>query len=106
MKLGIIISSNEPETVWNAFRFGIFSIKQGDTVKVFLVAKGVESETLDTDQFKVTEQMAALVNDGGKIYACGSCLKLRQSPGSETCPLSTMQDMYDIVKESDRTVTF
>lgn len=106
MKLGIIISSNEPETVWNAFRFGFFSIKQGDTVKVFLVSKGVESETLDTDRFKVTEQMAALVSGGGKIYACGTCLKLRQLPGSETCPLSTMKDMHDIVQESDRIVTF
>ncbi|WP_456386707.1 DsrE family protein [Desulfolithobacter sp.] len=106
MKLGIIISSNEPETVWNAFRFGVFSVKQGDEVKVFLTAKGVESENLDTDQFKVTEQMAALVNGGGEIYACGTCLKLRQLPGSDTCPLSNMKKMYDIVRESDRIVTF
>ena len=42
MKLGIVIYSNDPETVWNAFRFGNFSRKQGDEVKIFLLAKGVE----------------------------------------------------------------
>jgi hypothetical protein len=28
MKLGIIIYSNDPETVWNAFRLGVFSLKE------------------------------------------------------------------------------
>jgi len=28
MKLGIIIYSNEVETVWNAFRLGVFSLKK------------------------------------------------------------------------------
>ena len=106
MNLGIIISSNEPETVWNAFRFGVFALKSGDAVKVFLLAKGVESEALDTEQFKVTAQMANLVDSGGRIYACGTCLKIRQQQGSENCPLSTMKDMYDIVRESDKVVTF
>ncbi len=26
MKFGIIINKNEPETVWNAFRFGVTSL--------------------------------------------------------------------------------
>jgi len=48
MKLGLVIYSNDPETVWNAFRLGIFSLKKEDQVKVFLLAKGVECESLDT----------------------------------------------------------
>jgi len=106
MKIGIVIYSNDPETVWNAFRFGNFALNQGEQVKVFLLGKGVESETLDTDKFKVTEQIQTLVNNSGKIFACGTCLKIRQSEGSEICPLSTMKDMYEIIKESDRIVTF
>ena len=35
MKLGIIIYSNETETIWNAFRLGVFSLKQGDKVLTF-----------------------------------------------------------------------
>lgn len=106
MKIGIVIYSNDPETVWNAFRFGNFAIKEGDAVKIFLLAKGVECESIDNDKFKVTEQMRTLVDKGGKIFACGTCLKIRQSEGSEMCPLSTMKDMHEIVKWSDRIVTF
>ncbi len=73
---------------------------------MFLLGKGVECESLDTDKFKVTEQMQTLVDNGGEIFACGSCLKIRQSEGSEVCPLSTMKDLYEIVKKSDRIVTF
>jgi len=106
MKLGIVIYSDEPETVWNVFRLGIFSLKEKDEVKVFLLAKGVECETLDTDKFKVTEQMQSFVNNGGQILACGTCLKIRNSEGTEMCPLSTMSDLYKLIKESDKVVTF
>ena len=106
MKIGIVIYSTDAETAWNGFRFGVFALKQGDQVKAFLMAKGVECEKLDTPQFKVTEQMQAFVDGGGKILACGTCLKLRHSEGSELCPLSTMKDLHDLVKESDRVVSF
>ena len=106
MKLGIIIYSTDSETVWNGFRLGVFALKQGDQVKAFLLAKGVECEKLNTERFNVTGQMQAFVDHGGKIFACGTCLKLRHSEGSELCPLSTMQDLHDIIKESDKVVTF
>jgi len=106
MKVGVVIYSNDPETVWNAFRFANFALAQKDEVNVFLLGKGVESESLDTEKFKVTEQMKDFVRNGGKIFACGYCLKIRHSEGSETCPLSTMKDLYTIIKESDKIVTF
>ena len=106
MKLGIVIYSTDAETVWNAFRFGAFALKQGDGVKVFLLAKGVDCEKLNTKDFNVTGQMQSFVDAGGKILACGTCLKLRHSEGTELCPISTMKDMYDIVKESDKVLTF
>ncbi len=106
MKLGIIIYSTDAETVWNAFRLGVFALKEGDTVNVFLLAKGVECESLDTDQFPVTTQMKDLVERGGKILACGTCLKVRGSEGTELCPLSTMKDLYELVRDSDKVVSF
>lgn len=106
MKLGIVIYSNDPETVWNAFRLGVFSLKKSDAVKVFLLAKGVESESLDTEKFRVTEEMSLFIKSGGEILACGTCLKIRQSEGSEMCPISTMEDLYKIICESDKVVTF
>lgn len=106
MKLGIVIYSDDAEVVWNAFRLAIFSLSEGDQVKVFLLARGVEAENLDIDQFKVTEQMTAFVNSGGEILACGTCLMIRQSEGSELCPISTMKDLYSLVKDSDRVLSF
>ncbi len=106
MQLGIIVYSADSETVWNAFRLGVFALKQGDQVKAFLFAKGVECEKLNAEHFNVTEQMQAFADNGGQILACGTCLKLRHSAGTERCPLSTMQDLYEIVKESDKVLSF
>ena len=106
MKLGIVIYSNDAETVWNAFRLGVFALKKGDTVRVFLLAKGVECEAIDSNQFKVTEQMRAFIDGGGKIFACGTCLKIRHAEGSEICPISAMSELYEIVQESDKVLTF
>jgi sulfur relay (sulfurtransferase) complex TusBCD TusD component (DsrE family) len=106
MNMGIIIHTNEPESVWNAFRYGNFALKDGDGVKVFLIGRGVEAEMLDTDKFTVTQQMKDFVKAGGKIFACGTCLKLRNAGPSDVCPLAGLKDMHAIIKESDRVVTF
>jgi uncharacterized protein involved in oxidation of intracellular sulfur len=106
MKLGIVIYSNDTETVWNAFRFGNFALGKHDSVDVFLLGKGVEVESLGNDRFDVRGQATKFKQAGGTIRACGSCLKLRESEGSEACPISTMEDMYKLVTECDRVLTF
>lgn len=102
MKLGIVIYSNDVETVWNAFRFGIFALKKKDEVKIFLLGKGVESENLNEGEFKVSEQMTLFNKKGGEILASGTCLQLRKSKGSDICTVSTLQNLYDIIAESDK----
>ncbi len=106
MKIGIIISSNDAETCWNALRYANFSLKQKDEAKVFFMGKGVEYQKVSTDKFNTVEQADKFMKSGGKIYACGTCIKSREQEGSEMCPISTMKDMYEIVKESDKVVTF
>jgi sulfur relay (sulfurtransferase) complex TusBCD TusD component (DsrE family) len=106
MNLGIIIYSNDPETVWNAFRLGVFSRKQGEAVSVFLLGKGVEAESLDNTKFDVLGQIRSFVNAGGLILACGTCLKIRKLEGSEICPLSTMQDLHALIRDSDKVLSF
>ena len=95
MKLGIILSQTEPETVFNALRLANFSLKQGDAVKIFLMGKGVELDQIEDAKFNVREQAQAVHAAGGQFLACGTCLKLRSSQGSELCPLSTMKDSTD-----------
>ena len=105
MKLGIIISTDEPETVWNVYRLANFALNEGDNVKVFLLAKGVESE-VGSEKYNVREQIDQFTSKGGEIYACGTCMKSRQMDSKDTCPLSSMKDLYQIVQESDKVLTF
>tara|TARA_B100001173_G_scaffold101548_1_gene87982 strand:- start:2396 stop:2716 length:321 start_codon:yes stop_codon:yes gene_type:complete len=106
MKLGIVIYSDHPETVWNAFRLANFSLNKTDTVNVFLMAKGVEAESLSNNQFDITEQMNNFINSNGILYACGTCIKIRNKQSTELCPLSTMADLYEIINSSDKIISF
>ncbi|MBP7791491.1 MAG: DsrE family protein [Candidatus Goldbacteria bacterium] len=106
MKIGLIISDNDAETCWNALRYGNFCLTQGDEVKCFFIGKGVEYRKVSTNKFNVNEQADKFLKSGGKIYACGTCMKLREQAATETCPVSTMKDMYEIIKDSDKVVTF
>jgi uncharacterized protein involved in oxidation of intracellular sulfur len=44
MKIAFVLSTNDPEEVWNAFRFGNVALKGNHAVRVFSVNKGVEAE--------------------------------------------------------------
>lgn len=82
MKLAMVIYSNEPETVWNAFRLGVQALGQGDQVGIFLLGRGVEAEGLDEPRFPLVAVMKDFAGAGGVVLACGTCLKLRQQAGS------------------------
>ena len=105
MKLGIIISTNKPESLWNVYRLANFALKEGDKVKVFLLAKGVESE-IGNKKYNVKEQITQYISKDGQIYACGTCMKSRKMKSKISCPLSSMKELYQIVKESDKVLTF
>ena len=105
MKLGIILYSNDPETVFQAFRLGIFSLKKGDEVRMFLLTKGVECEDLDSEQYKITDQIREYLDLGGKTFSCTSCMRIRKKGATEVCPLSTMSDLYNIIADSDKVIT-
>jgi sulfur relay (sulfurtransferase) complex TusBCD TusD component (DsrE family) len=106
MKLGMIISQTDPETIFNALRLALYSLEQGDEVRIFLSGKGVEIDRIEHPEFDVTGQAQKVLKAGGQFLACGTCLKLRSSAGSEICPLSALKDHYEIVRDSDKVVTF
>lgn len=106
MKLGIIITQTDPETVFNALRLALYSLEQGDVVRIFLSGKGVEIDKISEEPFNVEALAQQVLDAGGCFLACGSCLKLRNSEGSRVCPLSTLKDQYDLIKYSDKVVTF
>ena len=105
MKLGMIITQTDPETVFNALRLALYSLEQGDEVRIFLSGRGVEIDQIEDEKFNVKDAAQKILDAGGEFLACGTCLKLRNSEGSEICPLSTLKDHYEIVRDSDRLVT-
>ncbi len=106
MKLAVIISTNDAETCWNALRYANYSLGQRDEVKIFFISKGVEYQTISTEKFNTIEQAEKFLQGGGRILACGTCIKSREQKETNLCPISSMKDLYEIVKESDKVVTF
>ncbi len=106
MKIGIVLSTNDAEEVWNAFRFGNVALKENHLVRVFLVNKGVESEDIKSERFPVKEQLQTFVENNGELLACGTCMKNRQKEESNFCPIATMKDLLEIVGWADKLLTF
>lgn len=105
MKLGITITQTDPETVFNTLRLALYSLQQGDQVRIFLSGRGVEIDKIEDPGFDVKTQARKVLDSGGQFLACGTCLKLRESGGSEICPISTLKDHYEIIRDSDRLIT-
>ena len=72
----------------------------------FSSGRGVELDQIHDQKFDVQGIAKTFLGKGGKIMACGTCLKLRNSGGSELCPRSTLKDLHELVRDSDRVVTF
>ena len=62
-------------------------------------------KTIDV-KFDSVGEAEMFLQAGSRIMACGTCLKLRQEEGSEICPISTLKDLYELLRESDKIVTF
>jgi len=66
MKLGIVISSNDAETCWNALRYANFAIGQKDEVKVFFMGKGVGYRKVSAEKFNTMEQADKFLKSGAE----------------------------------------
>ena len=104
--IGIIIYSNDVETVWNAFRLANHSKNQGDIVQVFLLAKGVEVDKLVEENKDLEEQVDAFLEKGGEIQGCGTCLKSRKNDEPQICTFSSMADLYALIRKNKIVLTF
>lgn len=104
--IGIVIYSNDDETVWNAIRFANYSKTQGDTVSIFLLGKGVELDNIVKTNSNVKEQTDDFLKNGGTILGCGTCLQSRKNNEPKVCKFSSMTDLYDVIRKSNTVLTF
>ncbi len=105
MKLGIIINTNDPETVWNALRLGNKALAAGSKTRVFPLGSGVEIDSIGDETFDVGGTLRELLDGGGDLLACGTCLEVRQQQAG-VCPISTMADLVEMISDSDKMFTF
>jgi uncharacterized protein involved in oxidation of intracellular sulfur len=104
--MGIVIYSNDVETVWNALRFANYSKSQGDSVSIFLLGKGVELENLVKSDSTIKEQSDKFLDNGGTILGCGTCLQSRNNKEPQVCKFSSMKDLYELAHRNKIVMTF
>lgn len=106
MQLNLIVETNDPEIIWNAFRFANTALDNGHSVETFLLGDGVEAPNVETEKFNPHGVMRKYLTEGGIVLACGTCLDSRGIEPDDLRPRSTMADMLRIVEEGDRVITF
>lgn len=104
--IGIVIYSNDTETVWNAMRLANYSKSQGDTVTIFLLGKGVEVENLSKEDKNVKEQTTLFLDSGGILLGCGTCLHSRKNNAPQICKFSSLGDLYELIRKHKTVLTF
>ncbi len=111
--MGIVISSGEAETVWNALRLGIAAESKGDSVVVFVISTAVDvfmkdaaRNKNDSTKFDIRKASIEFLSNGGDIYTCATCAKMRNTENVEMCTITSIFDLYGIIKQSKKVVTF
>ena len=107
--LGVIIFSDDAETVWNAIRLANYSQAQGDTVVIFVTGKGVDAfmRTQEaTEMYNIQAISREFFAGGGAIYICATCAKARGTDDIRYCTITSIADMYQIIMRSKKVISF
>lgn len=110
MNVAIIISSKDPESVWNALRLANTCLAYDDHVHVFLLGAGIEAASIHSLKYNVREQMEIFRAEGGQLTACQVCAESREEEmpfihEDLACDMGSMQNLYGIIKDYDRVLT-
>jgi predicted peroxiredoxin len=111
--MGIVISSGDRETVWNALRLGVAAESKGDSVVIFVLSKAVDVFMADTTKlanndkkFNIRQASIDFLSGGGDIYTCATCAKMRNTENVEMCTITSIFDLYEIVRKSRKVINF
>ncbi len=104
--LGIVIYTDDAETVWNVLRLATYAQSQKDTVVIFLLGKGLDGFQSENEKFPLENLKDLFVGNGGQIIACGSCAKIRETEEISMCTISSLADFYQIIQQSKKVLFF
>lgn len=105
MYLGLIVETDDPERIWNAFRLANEALEAGHEVETFLLGDGVTAPDMQAEKFNPRGVVRKYVNEGGELLACGTCLDSRDLEAGELRPRATMGDLLALVETADRILT-
>ncbi|WP_293029466.1 DsrE family protein [Natronococcus sp.] len=105
MHLGIVLETNDPERVWNAFRLANTALDADHEVELFLLGDGVDAPDLEHEKFNPHGVMVKYVRNDGELLACRTCLDSRELPEGDLRPRATMGDLLSIVENADELMT-
>ncbi|WP_457567970.1 DsrE family protein [Desulfurobacterium sp.] len=106
MKLAVIIGTDKIRRIRSAISFANIAIEDGNEVKVFFLGECFDTRIIDAEEVKLKDRMEKFLKAGGQFYTCGTCIVIEKYVDNGACPLSTMEDLYEIVKWADKTVHF
>jgi len=105
MNIGVILETNDPERIWNAFRFANTALEADHLVEVFLLGDGVEAPDLEHEKFNPHGVMRKYTQNGGDLFACGTCLDSRDLEADDLRPRATMDEYLRIVEDAEKVLT-
>ena len=78
---------------------------------VFLLGRGVEAASVSTLTFDTREQLDLFRTSGGVLVGCGVCCESRKKEmpylqAELQCEMGSMQQLYGLVAEADKVLTF
>ncbi len=116
MKVLIVINDAPygTEKAYNALRLAMTLGREHEaTVRVFLLADAVAcalpAQTTPNGYYNIERMLRAVIDSGGAVKACGSCMDARGIAGLERIPgieRATMKDLAAWTVDSDRVLTF
>jgi peroxiredoxin family protein len=104
--IGIVISSGDDETVWNALRLGVAAQSKGDSVVIFVISKAVDVFMKDSSAYDIEATSEKFWANGGIILTCATCAKMRHTEEVQMCTITSVFDLYEIIKRSKKIVSF
>ena len=60
----------------------------------------LEEKLKDSQLVQIKEQVNNLLDNGGIILGCGTCLQSRNNKEPKVCKFSSMKDLYDLIRKN------
>lgn len=101
----MIVQTADAERVWNGLRLANTALEAGHSVDVFLLGNGVTAPDVSHEKINPRGILRKYLEEGGTLFACGSCLESRSIEPDEFRPRGTMKDCLRIIEHADEVLT-